>query len=105
MAETPSIHDRCNRLRDELWFNAREWLEGRDVRLPVDDSLVAELSLPAYRVLSTGKIQVETEDEMKKRGARSPDLADALCLTFARRIAWGRMKRPPLVYPKRRDLV
>jgi len=31
----------------------------------------------------------------------SPDLADALCLTFARGLAWGRMRRPPLIYPKR----
>ena len=67
----------------------------------MDESLVAELSLPSYRVLSTGKVQVESKDEMKKRGARSPDLADALCLTFARGITWGRIKRPPLVYPKR----
>jgi hypothetical protein len=77
---------------------------GRDLRLPVDDSLVAELSLPSYRVLSTGKIQVESKDELKKRGARSPDLGDALCLTFARGRGWGRMMRPPLVYPRRHDL-
>ena len=30
-------------------------------------------------------------------GNGSPNLEDARCLTFARGIAWGRMKRPPLI--------
>jgi len=66
---------------------------------------MAELSLPAYQVLSTGKIQVETKDEMKKPVARSPDLADSFCLTFARGFARGPMRRPPIVYPKSYDIV
>jgi phage terminase large subunit len=28
-------------------------------------------------------MQLESKDGMRKRGLRSPDLADALCLTFA----------------------
>jgi hypothetical protein len=28
-------------------------------------------------------MQLESKDQMRKRGLRSPDLADALCLTFA----------------------
>ena len=33
--------------------------------------------------MSTGKVQIESKDDMKKRGVRSPDVADAFCLTFA----------------------
>ena len=43
----------------------------------------AELVSPTYTFTSTGKIKVEGKAEMKKRGLRSPDVADALCLTFA----------------------
>ena len=32
---------------------------------------------------STGKMVVESKADMKKRGLRSPDLADAFLLTFA----------------------
>lgn len=83
VAESPSVQDQYNRLRDELWFRGREWFAGRDVCVPNDESLIAELTLPTYKVLSTGKKQVESKEELKKRGVTSPDLADAFLLTFA----------------------
>ena len=55
---------------------------GLDVKLPDDDETVAELSDVKYKLTSSGKIQIESKDEMKKRGRRSPDLADAVVLTF-----------------------
>lgn len=84
VAETPSVRNQYNRLRDELWFEAREWFYRRDCTMPDDQDLVAELTLPAFRVLSNGKKQVQSKDDMKKIGVQSPDLADAFCLTFAR---------------------
>ena len=44
---------------------------------------MAELSVPDYEYTSSGKIKVEDKASMKKRGLRSPDLADAFCLTMA----------------------
>jgi len=82
VAEAASIDDRFSRLRDELWFRARKWLEKKDCKLAKDDILIAELSMPKYTFTSTGKIKVESKDEMKKRYPRSPDVADAFCLTF-----------------------
>jgi len=84
VAETPSVGERYNRLRDELWFNAREWFTARDCTMPRDDDLIAELTLPKYKITSSGKIQVQSKDDLKKLGVVSPDLADAFCLTFAR---------------------
>lgn len=83
VAESPSVEDQYARLRDELWFKARDWFFGRDVTMPQDEALIAELTLPSFRVLSTGKKQVESKDDLKRRGVTSPDLADAFCLTFA----------------------
>jgi hypothetical protein len=74
---------RYMRLRDELWFRAKEWFDARDVCIPRDQGLIGELTVPKYRIESSGKIKVESKDDMKKRGVKSPNKADAFCLTFA----------------------
>jgi hypothetical protein len=76
---SPTYHN----LRAELWFKAKEWLEGRDVELPRDDQLFAELAAPRYTFTASGKLQVESKDSLKKRGLKSPDRADAVCLSLA----------------------
>jgi len=83
VSETASLKERFGRLRDELFWNAREWFEGRDVKIPEDDTLIQEITSIRYKYLSTGKLKVESKDEMKRRGQRSPDVADAFVLTFA----------------------
>lgn len=84
VGESPSVDQhRYMRLRDELWWRCREWFETRAVRIPEDKELIAELVAPKYRMESSGKIKIESKDEMKKRGLKSPNKADALCLTFA----------------------
>jgi hypothetical protein len=98
VAEVPAINNgRFQRLRDELWFAVRDWFSEKQCRIPKDDDLIGELSAVKYQILSSGKIKVEGKDEMKKRGVRSPDLADSLCLTFARGVSKGR--KAPIKYP------
>jgi hypothetical protein len=83
----------ANRLRDELWWAMREWFESRIVRIEAGESdrktldrFIHEATSPKYSILSTGKIQVESKDAMRRadRIGRSPNLADAACLTFAK---------------------
>lgn len=100
VAESPAIGDRYNRLRDELWWKARDWFKDRDVKLLDDDHLIGELTSIKYGFTSAGKIKVESKEEMKKRGLRSPDRADAWCLTFAGN-AYRRVSKP-LKYPRLR---
>lgn len=83
VGEVAEDSDRFARLRDELWYKVRGWFQNRDVKMPDDPDLVSDLVGPTYKILSTGKIQIEAKDDMKKRGIKSPDLADAFCLTFA----------------------
>lgn len=99
VAESPAIQDQYMRLRDELWFRARDWFHGRDVRMVNDEDLIGELTLPTFKVLSTGKKQVESKDEIKKRAA-SPDRADAFCLTFADGVPMTHLWKP-LAYDNR----
>lgn len=84
VGEQPSSNpERYMRMRDELWWRTREWFESRAVTMPRDDGLISELVSPKYKLESSGKIKIESKDDMKKRGVKSPNKADALCLTFA----------------------
>jgi hypothetical protein len=84
VSESPSNpNTNFRNLRAELWYRCRDWLAKRDCKIPKDDTLIAELTAVRYFFSSTGKVQVEAKEDMKKRGIPSPDLADALCLTFA----------------------
>lgn len=105
VAEAPAINAvegrQYNRLRDELWFRSREWLEALDCRMCDDDETIAELVGPTYSILSNGLIKVEGKEEMKKRGVKSPNRADAWNLTFAQTGAV--QKTTAIVYPNRRN--
>lgn len=83
VSESPSVADRFHRQRDELWWNMRQWFENRDTSIPEDKTLVAELTAVRYKFLSSGKIEIEHKAELIKRGLRSPDVAEALLMTFA----------------------
>lgn len=105
VSESAAVGERFMRMRDELWWEAREWFAQRECVIPDDGKLIAELTLPTYAHTSSGKIKIESKDEIKKRTAksatsmgRSPDLADAFCLTFAAR-SWVFKKAKPIVYP------
>ena len=82
VAESASVKGMYMRRRDELWFQSRHWFEARDCRI-CDPELVSELSQVHYSITSTGKYKVESKDEMRSRGLRSPNRADAWNLTFA----------------------
>lgn len=83
VSESPSMKGTYQNLRAELWFATKAWLEQRGCRLPRDEDLMAELAGPRFKFSSSGKLQVESKDDMRRRGLRSPDLADAVCMTMA----------------------
>lgn len=83
VGESASSNERYMRLRDELWFKGREWLESGQSLMVRDDALIAELIEPKYTHTATEKVVVERKEDLKKRTGRSPDLADAFLLTLA----------------------
>ena len=90
VAESPALDgQKYKRLRDELWGQMRDWFEARKGKIwdNQENDLVGELTSVKYRILSNGKIQVETKDEMKKRGLESPNLADSAIMTFAQPVS------------------
>lgn len=106
VAEASALNPQAARLRDELWLSVRDWLNTRTCKLPKNEDLRTELCTPTYSFTSTGKIKVEGKAEMKRRGFRSPDLADALCLTFAGTAAsvGGRASRWVVGKPLKRNV-
>lgn len=85
VSEAPSIKGIYLNQRAELWFTMREWFETRAVSIKGDRRLLGELVGVRYKFHSTGKKVVESKEELRKRSKerRSPDVADALMMTFA----------------------
>ena len=69
--------------RAEMWGLCKEWLSDEPVQIPDSNSLQADLCGVKYKVDSVSRLRIEAKQDMKKRGIRSSDEADALCLTFA----------------------
>ena len=74
--------ERYQNRRAEMWWSLAEWV--KTAQLPNITELVSELTGPTYNYANAaGKLQLESKEDLKKRGLPSPDLADALALTFA----------------------
>lgn len=70
--------------RAEMWMRSRDWLsEEGGADIPDRDNLQADACGPGYKYDANQRVQLESKEEMRKRGIRSPDEWDALALTFA----------------------
>jgi hypothetical protein len=67
--------------RAEMWGFMKEWL--KHGALPDLSDLVQDLTGIEYGYDAQSAILLEKKDDMKRRGLASPDLGDALALTFA----------------------
>jgi len=75
------------RLRDYLWLEMADWLREEEPSFAGLDNetaqdLAGELASVRFTIDSSGRTVIESKDQMKKRGLRSCDLADALAITF-----------------------
>lgn len=77
----PSANRYLNK-RAEMWFDLRDWLHSGGC-IPDISDLKQDLAAPTYKFTASDKIQLESKDDLKARGLPSPDLGDALALTFA----------------------
>lgn len=70
-------------LRAEVGWKLRETFERGDISIPDDPALISELASLRYHYDGSGRIQLERKEVAKSRLGRSPDLADALMLSYA----------------------
>jgi hypothetical protein len=70
--------------RAEMYQRSRDWLElPEGVDLPDDPVLQSDATATRRKPSLTNDLVLESKDEMKARGVRSPDLWDSVVLTFA----------------------
>lgn len=71
----------------EIWGKMRDALHTR-LAIPDDSNLKEQLTNREYEYMLGGdRIHLEPKSEMKDRGVNSPDIADALALTFAQDVS------------------
>ena len=74
--------------RAEMWMRSRDWLsEEGGADIPDDDALHADAVAPGFRYDMRQYLLLESKEEIRKRGLRSPDGWDAVALTFASPVA------------------
>jgi hypothetical protein len=79
----PKVPGPKNR-RAEMWERMRDWLALEEgVAIPDDEAIQTDMCSPRLKPQLDNTFLLEKKEDMKKRGVRSPDLADAVALTFA----------------------
>ena len=93
VTEASSDKNKWHRLRDELWDRVRTGLMHGKFDLPdetvkmfgkdwnIGHLLADELASVKYKLDNNGAIQIESKLDMKARGIKSPNIADALCMS------------------------
>jgi len=67
--------------RSELWGRMKEWLMD-EVDVPNDRDLIEQLKQQPYGYNEKMQIQLLSKKHMRSQGLKSPDIADALAVTF-----------------------
>jgi len=82
--------ERFANARAEWYWGLRTRFETGDIDIENDAMLISQLSNIRYKINSRGQIIIESKEDMKKRGISSPDRADTLMLTFAKKPLKGK---------------
>ena len=101
------VHQNCRSAALWLMRDLLDPSHDPDLALPVDDELLGDLTAPKWRILSGGRIQVESKDDIRKRIGRSTDAGDATVQAFWEEghgatawIDWARKKAEQATDPR-----
>lgn len=82
--------------RDHMWAEMKDWLAtgaiDKHPRLEID------LQTPGLRADGKQRVWLESKEDIKKRGEKSPDDGDALALTFAAKVKLSDTRQKERVY-------
>jgi hypothetical protein len=87
VSERAKDSQKFRNIRAELWWNGRGMLQPskdnvQEIRLSVERKVATQLAGPTYKADSAGRIQIESKQDMKRRGVLSPDRAEAILLAL-----------------------
>jgi hypothetical protein len=85
-AEKPVEEDRYRNKRAECWGRMKEWFNSPPVQIPDSDEFEGDLLAPGYTYDAHSRLLIEPKDKIREREGRSPDMGDALALTFAENV-------------------
>jgi hypothetical protein len=85
---------RVANLKAELYWALRERFQEGDIGCELDPLTQAQLASIKYHHSLRGLIEIESQEDARRRGVRSPDRAESLMLCFAQsRRVWRRGPR------------
>lgn len=76
----PADKDRYTNVISEAWFYLKNII--KEIELPEDRDLLMELSTREWKQDPKGRRKIESKDDYKKKGYKSPDLADACIICY-----------------------
>jgi hypothetical protein len=87
VAQSAYDREQFSNQKAEMWWTGRELLQPDEngeqaLALDIDRVTESQLAAPSYRSNSSGRIQIEGKEEMRKRGVGSPDRAEAILLAL-----------------------
>ena len=74
----------CFRLRDELWQKTKDAFENGTIAIPDNEDLIGELTTIRFdnEDSTKGLTKIESKKKLRERGLKSPNIADALIMTY-----------------------
>jgi hypothetical protein len=85
VSESPRDKEKFSNLKAELYWGLRMRFEGGDVAGLVDERAISQLATIRYSYNARGQLVIESKEDARKRGVKSPDRAEAIMLAFADR--------------------
>jgi hypothetical protein len=92
VGESSSDPERFANRKAEYYWGLRELFEGGHLGGLVDEATLSQLASIRYRIRPRGQIEIESKEELRRRGVKSPDRAEALMLCFAQAGAAGMLE-------------
>ena len=92
VGEAPRDREKYSNLKAELFWGLRQRFQQEDLAGLTDEVAIAQLTTLRYEHNARGQVVIESKEDMRKRGVKSPDRAEAIMLAFAERqarITWA----------------
>lgn len=80
---SPNDKERFANLKAEMCWGLRDRFKGETIAGLADEVTMSQLSTIRWFTKPSGQIAIESKDDARKRGLKSPDRAEALMLAFA----------------------
>lgn len=85
----PLDKERYLNRRAEGYWDFNQKLVDKEIDLPNNEKLKAQLADVRYTYNVRGLLQIESKEDAKDRGSKSPDMADAVMMTFTKKKGGG----------------